>query len=52
MQATVRTLAQEAAVLAMTCVWRGMVGVGKEMLVGGGDGVESDSASGFSLLME
>ena len=47
-----QTLAREATVLAVTCVWRGMVGVGKVMLVGGGDGVESESEPGSSLLME
>ena len=47
-----RTLAQEAAVLAVTCVWHSMVGVKKETLVGGGDGVESDSTLDSSLLME
>ena len=46
-----RTLAWEAVVLAMTCELHGMVGVGKVMLVGGGDGVESDSVPDSNLLM-
>ena len=46
-----QTLAREAAVLAMTCELRGMVGVGKETLAGGGDGVESSSVPDPSLRM-
>ena len=46
-----RTLAREAAVLAVTCELRGMAGVGKVMLVGGGDGGEFVSVSDSSLLM-
>ena len=42
---------REAAVLAMTCEWRGTAGVGKAMLVGGGDGVESVSVPDSSLLV-
>ena len=42
---------QEAAVLAMTCELRGMAGVEKVMLVGGGDGVELVSIPVSSLWM-
>ena len=37
--------------LAVTCELRSMVGVGKVMLVGGGDGVESVSIPDSNLLM-
>ena len=50
-RATVWTLAREAAVLAVTCELRGTASVGKAMLVGGGDGVESVSVPDSSLLM-
>ena len=50
-RAVVWTLAWEAAVLAVTCELRGMVGVGKVTSTGCGDGVESVSVPDSSLLM-